>query len=315
MAGGAPRARQTAPATAAPRRESALSLAPPAMRPAPALLLLAAAALARAADAPPPPGAASIGPSTDPRLASVGYGEAGVEEWRGSVDPISWSPRAFALRGFLTPQECDHLIAKATPLMEASTVVDNESGQSMPSTVRTSTGCFFSLQEDPVIASIERRIALVTGLPEEGGEGLQVLRYAPDGAGSGQKYDPHHDFFHDDYNTKPENGGQRIGGRRGGGGGGAGPGRRACPVPQSDPALLSPPSSHRAHVPDHARGRRGDRVPARGAESDRGAVLRVRARGDGGQADARRRPRLLLAHARRREGLELVARELSRDGR
>ena len=174
----------------------------------------------RPTDPPPPPFSASIGPSTDPRLASVGYGEAGVEEWRGAVDPISWAPRAFALRGFLSPQECDHLIAKATPLMEASTVVDNDSGQSMPSTVRTSTGCFFTLQEDAVIAAIERRIALVTGLPEEGGEGLQVLRYAPDGAGSGQKYDPHHDFFHDDYNTKPENGGQRIGMREGGVGGG-----------------------------------------------------------------------------------------------
>lgn len=191
------------------------------MRPALAAALLAAAlTTVRGADPPPPPFSASIGPSTDPRLASVGYGEAGVEEWRGAVDPISWAPRAFALRGFLSPQECDHLIAKATPLMEASTVVDNDSGQSMPSTVRTSTGCFFTLQEDAVIAAIERRIALVTGLPEEGGEGLQVLRYAPDGAGSGQKYDPHHDFFHDDYNTKPENGGQRIGMREGGGGGG-----------------------------------------------------------------------------------------------
>jgi hypothetical protein len=37
----------------------------------------------------------------------------------------------------------------------------------------------------------------------EHGEGLQVLHYEV-----GQKYEPHFDYFHDDYNTK--NGGQRI---------------------------------------------------------------------------------------------------------
>jgi hypothetical protein len=37
----------------------------------------------------------------------------------------------------------------------------------------------------------------------EHGEGLQVLHYE-----AGQKYEPHFDYFHDDFNTK--NGGQRI---------------------------------------------------------------------------------------------------------
>ncbi|VAH16815.1 unnamed protein product [Triticum turgidum subsp. durum] len=38
---------------------------------------------------------------------------------------------------------------------------------------------------------------------QENGEGLQVLHYEV-----GQKYEPHFDYFHDDFNTK--NGGQRI---------------------------------------------------------------------------------------------------------
>lgn len=37
----------------------------------------------------------------------------------------------------------------------------------------------------------------------EHGEGLQVLHYEP-----GQKYEPHYDYFMDEYNTK--NGGQRM---------------------------------------------------------------------------------------------------------
>ncbi len=35
------------------------------------------------------------------------------EEWRGEIVHISWSPRAFLLKNFLTDEECDHLISKA----------------------------------------------------------------------------------------------------------------------------------------------------------------------------------------------------------
>ena len=56
-----------------------------------------------------------------------------------------------------------------------------------------------------MIKRVERRISIVTHLPEVNGEGLQILHYE-----SGQKYEAHHDFFHDKFNSRPENGGQRI---------------------------------------------------------------------------------------------------------
>ncbi len=34
------------------------------------------------------------------------------EEWRGEVIEVSWSPRAFLLKGFLKEAECEHLISK-----------------------------------------------------------------------------------------------------------------------------------------------------------------------------------------------------------
>ena len=32
------------------------------------------------------------------------------EEWRGEVEQVSWSPRAFLYKKFLSEEECDHLI-------------------------------------------------------------------------------------------------------------------------------------------------------------------------------------------------------------
>lgn len=136
---------------------------------------------------------------------TVGYGENGVELWRGEVIPVSWKPRAFLFKNFLNDTECDHIIGKAKPQMTKSTVVDNDTGKSVDSTVRTSTGTFFGRGQDEIIAAVEKRVSLVSHLPVENGEGMQVLHYK-----DGQRYEPHHDFFHDKYNANPTNGGQRA---------------------------------------------------------------------------------------------------------
>jgi len=49
--------------------------------------------------------------------------------------------------------------------MEESSVVDNDTGKSKKSTVRTSTGAFFGRGEDAVIRKIEKRVAQVTMIP------------------------------------------------------------------------------------------------------------------------------------------------------
>lgn len=122
-----------------------------------------------------------------------------------AIERISWQPNAAVYRGFLTEEECDHLIALASPTLKASTVVDASTGGSMSSSIRTSSGMFLVKGEDEVVASIERRIASWTHVPMEHGEGFQVLRYE-----LGQEYRPHYDYFHDDVNTQREKGGQRV---------------------------------------------------------------------------------------------------------
>ncbi|KAF3440353.1 hypothetical protein FNV43_RR18637 [Rhamnella rubrinervis] len=122
------------------------------------------------------------------------------EQW---VEVISWEPRAVVYHNFLTKDECEYLIELAKPKMQKSTVVDSETGKSKDSRVRTSSGTFLARGRDKIIRNIEKKLADFTFLPVENGEGLQVLHYEV-----GQKYEPHYDYFLDDFNTV--NGGQRM---------------------------------------------------------------------------------------------------------
>jgi hypothetical protein len=90
---------------------------------------------------------------------------------------LSWSPRAFLYRKFVTDAEAEHIKLKALSQLRKSTVVDNETGEERDSEVRTSTGTFFDKGADEVIARVEARVAQVTMLPVENQEGLQVLKY------------------------------------------------------------------------------------------------------------------------------------------
>ncbi|XAR61608.1 Procollagen-proline dioxygenase [Bertholletia excelsa] len=128
-----------------------------------------------------------------------GLGTRG-EQW---TEILSWEPRAFIYHNFLSKEECEHLINLAKPHMAKSTVVDSKTGRSKDSRVRTSSGMFLRRGRDKIIRNIEKRVADFTFIPVEHGEGLQVLHYEV-----GQKYEPHFDYFLDEFNTK--NGGQRI---------------------------------------------------------------------------------------------------------
>ncbi|KAF0912693.1 hypothetical protein E2562_018944 [Oryza meyeriana var. granulata] len=112
-----------------------------------------------------------------------------------SVTVVSWKPRIFLYKGFLSDDECGHLVKLGKEKLKRSMVADNESGKSVMSEVRTCSGMFLDKQQDPVISGIEKRIAAWTLLPEDNAENIQILRYE-----SGQKYDPHFDYFHDKAN-------------------------------------------------------------------------------------------------------------------
>ena len=106
------------------------------------------------------------------------------EVWRGRVEQLSWKPRAFLFHNFLSDEECDHLINLAEGRLKKSSVVDSNTGASVDSEVRTSSGTFLRSREDDIVTRIEKRLAHVTMIPEENGESLQILKYI-----NGQKYE------------------------------------------------------------------------------------------------------------------------------
>ena len=99
-------------------------------------------------------------------------------------------PSAAVLDGVLDAGECEALIALARPRLAPSTIVDPASGKDTVSMTRTSEGMFFRLEENELVARIDRRVSRLMGLPVENGEGLQVLRYPPGAASL-----PHYDFL------------------------------------------------------------------------------------------------------------------------
>lgn len=103
---------------------------------------------------------------------------------------ISESPRIYFFRDFLTHEECDYIINKASPQLERSRVLDSNVEGAIDDR-RTSKGMFFSTKtQDSIIKSIEEKISKITEIPIINGEGLQVLRYD-----EGDEFQPHHDYF------------------------------------------------------------------------------------------------------------------------
>jgi hypothetical protein len=56
------------------------------------------------------------------RSAAISYDRKLGEVPRGTITTLSWSPRVFLWKGFLTPEECNHIIQKALPLLTRSKV-------------------------------------------------------------------------------------------------------------------------------------------------------------------------------------------------
>jgi prolyl 4-hydroxylase len=127
-----------------------------------------------------------------------------------TIDVVARAERPVmaALAGVVTPEECAQLVELARPRLERSTVADARTGKDVVSTRRTSLGMFFRPMENDLVARLDRRLAEVTGLPVENGEGLQILYYEV-----GAEFPPHFDFLQPSNKANQESSarsGQRV---------------------------------------------------------------------------------------------------------
>jgi len=106
---------------------------------------------------------------------------------------LSWRPRAYLFPNFIDPVKCDHIVDLATRRLEPSSLALKK-GETEENTqnIRTSQGTFLSRSDDPdgILAWVEDKIAVVSGVPSGHGEAFNFLRYQPN-----QHYDSHFDYF------------------------------------------------------------------------------------------------------------------------
>lgn len=118
-------------------------------------------------------------------------------------------PRVSLYHGFLSPEECTALIQMASARLGGCEVNATRGHR------RSSDGCWIPRSDLPsvwstewqrnLVAAVEDRIALATGIPLHNGEPSQILRYT-----RGAEYSLHPDFFDPADRRALANGGQRC---------------------------------------------------------------------------------------------------------
>jgi prolyl 4-hydroxylase len=135
-------------------------------------------------------------------------GKSSLEAWWARCDELAGATRVnlgdrfaqiagrnarngiFYLRNVLSHEECDAMVEASAARIRSSTVVDPTTGQFVPDHRRSSFGTHFERAANPVVAAVEQRLAVLSGVPEPNGEGLQILHYRVGG-----EYRPHFDYF------------------------------------------------------------------------------------------------------------------------
>jgi len=109
----------------------------------------------------------------------------------------------YLFQNYLTPEECDMLIAMIDNDRRPSTLL----AQTSDAEFRTSDSCDMN-RWDPNVRAVDERIAALLGIEPEYGETMQGQRYAP-----GQQFKAHFDWFHDTeayWEAMEKAGGQRT---------------------------------------------------------------------------------------------------------
>lgn len=124
--------------------------------------------------------------------ANVAPGTLALEE---TLQPpplrvVNERPNVGVIDGLLSADECRLLAAIAQPMLRRSQAIDPQTGEALPTQIRTSSDASFDpLFEDLSLRLVQQRMASAAGVELTQAEHLVVLRYEP-----GQEYRPHRDY-------------------------------------------------------------------------------------------------------------------------
>jgi len=126
-------------------------------------------------------------------------GSIDIDAWLTAPprEPICEAPRVRTVKGFVTPEVCRWLIARARGHLQPAGVFDGETGASKLDQARTCSHHLFDFaRADLVLLLLRARIAALVQLPTQAMEPPQVLHYQP-----GQEFKPHYDNVRQDGGT------------------------------------------------------------------------------------------------------------------
>jgi prolyl 4-hydroxylase len=161
--------------------------------------------------AAPAPAAAKAGSAGQYQYETMGPPPGNTVTIGGHAIRLQMSlqrPQLMVFGNVLSREECKQLIASSQSKLARSTTIDEQTGKAEWHADRTSSGTFFALDETPLIAQLDQRIAQLMQMPVVNGEGLQILNYQ-----IGGEYKPHYDYFPPDQPgsaTHIATGGQRV---------------------------------------------------------------------------------------------------------
>ncbi|KAA0043468.1 putative prolyl 4-hydroxylase 12 [Cucumis melo var. makuwa] len=106
----------------------------------------------------------------------LSYSNQSVRIDPSRVVQVSWRPRVFLYKGFLSDDECDHLISLASNSKDNPSRNSAGSGNTVSTELLNGSGVILNTTDD-IIARIENRIAVWTLLPKDHGMPFQIMQY------------------------------------------------------------------------------------------------------------------------------------------
>mmetsp|Transcript_2454 Transcript_2454/g.4559 ORF Transcript_2454/g.4559 Transcript_2454/m.4559 type:complete len:420 (+) Transcript_2454:31-1290(+) len=112
------------------------------------------------------------------------------EAIRLTITTRSLLPLVVEISSFIEPSECEHIIQKALPHVQRSSVKHMDHDVGKPDANWRTSSTYFMASDDDILRRLDTRVSALTLIKKSHQEHAQILRYE-----KGEQYVAHHDYF------------------------------------------------------------------------------------------------------------------------